>query len=78
MNKADDLIDDANPVEHELRNLKSPVRGKYAERFSRECNVVMIAPDLTTAFPNEKAVNDALRFLLQSGKYPLPPSDSGT
>jgi len=36
-------------------------RGKYAERYAAGCNVVMLDPDVAKAFPNAKAVNDALR-----------------
>jgi hypothetical protein len=45
--------------------IKSGVRGKYAKRVRKEgTNVVLIDPDLMDAFPNAKAVNDALRELL--------------
>ena len=45
--------------------IKSGVRGKYAERIHEEdVTIVVIDPDLTDAFPNAKAVNDALRELL--------------
>ena len=37
------------------------VRGKYAERYARGTNVVLLDPDVAAAFPNERAVNDALR-----------------
>ena len=45
--------------------IKSGVRGKYAKRVRKEgTNTVLIDPDLMDAFPNAKAVNDALRELL--------------
>jgi hypothetical protein len=44
------------------------VRGKYAARHKARSNVVVISPDLTAAFPNEQAVNDALRLLLRISK----------
>lgn len=37
------------------------VRGKYYERYSRGTNVVMLDPDVAAAFPDERAVNEALR-----------------
>ena len=40
------------------------VRGKYAARAAMETNVVVLEPELAEAFPNAKAVNDALRGLL--------------
>ena len=44
--------------------IKSGVRGKYAKRVRKDGNIVVIDPDLTGAFPNAKAVNDALREVL--------------
>jgi hypothetical protein len=41
------------------------VRGKYAARVSAESNVVILDPAVAKAFPNDKAVNDALRILLE-------------
>ena len=40
------------------------VRGKYAARAARETTVVVLEPELAEAFPNAKAVNEALRGLL--------------
>ena len=40
------------------------VRGKYAARYASGTNVVLLDPELTIAFPDSKAVNDALRALL--------------
>jgi len=42
------------------------VRGKYAASYARGTNVVMLDPKLIAAFPDSKAVNDALRGLLDS------------
>ena len=40
------------------------VGGKYAARVARETNVVVLEPELAEAFPNAKAVNEALPGLL--------------
>ncbi len=40
------------------------VRGKYAARFASETNVVLLDPEVSKAFPNDSAVNDALRSLI--------------
>jgi hypothetical protein len=45
--------------------LKDGVRGKYAERYRAGTNLVLLAPDAAKAFPNEKAVNDALRLVIK-------------
>ena len=44
------------------------VRGKYAARISASTNVVLLDPDVARAFPNDRAVNDALRSLLRTPK----------
>jgi hypothetical protein len=41
------------------------VRGKYAKRFSKGSNVVVLAPDVAEEFRTAKAVNDALRNYLE-------------
>jgi len=41
------------------------VRGKYAKRYSKGTNIVMIDPDLFQYFPDQKSVNDALRGLTE-------------
>jgi len=40
------------------------VRGKYADRYQRGTNVVLLDPELARAFPDSKSVNDALRALV--------------
>lgn len=40
-------------------------RGKYAKRYAQGTNLVVLDPDIAAAFPNAKAVNDALRALLK-------------
>ena len=40
------------------------VRGKYVDRYRRGTNVVLLDPELAEAFPDSKAVNDALRALV--------------
>jgi hypothetical protein len=49
--------------------MKGGVRGKYVERYCEGTNVVLLDPDVAAAFPDVKAVNDALRLLLrESGR----------
>lgn len=59
--------DDLRP-EYDLDELKNKAVGKYYESYKRGVNVVVIDPDLMEAFPNTKAVNDALRELLERRK----------
>ena len=39
------------------------VRGKYAERYARGTNLVLLDPDVAEVFPDAAAVNQALRAL---------------
>jgi outer membrane protein assembly factor BamD (BamD/ComL family) len=59
--------DDLRP-EYDLDELKNKEVGKYYESYKAGVNVVVIEPDLIEAFPNAKAVNDALRELLSQRK----------
>ena len=54
--------------EYEPQIIRGGVRGKYAERFKAGTNLVLIAPDLAQAFPDQEAVNNALRLLLKIAK----------
>lgn len=63
--KKDEENDDLQP-EYDLRELlKGSVRGKYAQRYQEGTNLVLLDPDVAQAFPNEQAVNDALRLVIQ-------------
>ena len=39
------------------------VRGKYAERFAKGANIVVLDPDVAEVFPDSESVNQALRAL---------------
>jgi hypothetical protein len=56
-------MDDELRSEYDLCELlKGAVRGKYAERYRAGTNLVLLDPDVAKAFPNEQAVNEALRL----------------
>jgi hypothetical protein len=40
------------------------VRGKYAKRIQESTNVVVLDPQVAKVFPNDEAVNNALRALI--------------
>lgn len=44
------------------------VRGKYVDRLAQGSNLVVLSPDVATAFPTSEAVNDALRLLIKVAK----------
>jgi len=48
--------------------LKGGVRGKYAKRYHAGTNLVLLDPDVRKAFRSERAVNDALRLVIELRK----------
>ncbi len=63
----ENLDDDLRP-EYDLSKLKGGVQGKYVRRMREGSNVVLLAPDVAPYFPNEQAVNSALRALIDIAK----------
>src|SRR5574339_565252 len=52
--------------EYDLESLlKGGVRGKYAARYRAGTNLVLLEPEVAEAFPNDKAVNDALKLVMK-------------
>lgn len=41
------------------------VRGKYAEAYHKSVNVIKLDDDVSTVFPDAKAVNEALRTMIK-------------
>ena len=54
--------------EYDFSKLGKSIRGKYAEAYKRGSNLILLDEDIAKAFPNEKAVNDALRLLMDLAK----------
>nr|VFJ42300.1 MAG: hypothetical protein BECKFW1821A_GA0114235_100159 [Candidatus Kentron sp. FW] len=59
-----------NKDEDDLRpeydfDFSKAARGKYYRQYIEGTNVVVLDPDVATAFPNSEAVNDALRAMLR-------------
>ncbi len=62
-------MDDELRPQYDLRTLlKDGVRGKYVERYRAGTNLVLLDPDVAMAFPDETAVNEALRLVIQLGE----------
>jgi hypothetical protein len=65
MKKQTEDKDELRP-EYDMKSLlKGGVRGKYAKRYRAGTNLVLLEPDVAKAFPNEKAVNDALKLVMK-------------
>jgi hypothetical protein len=57
--------------EYDLSKLKGGVRGKYAAKYKAGTNLVLLSPDVAEHFPDDRAVNTALRKLIRVAKGPL-------
>jgi len=64
MKKAKRRTTDELRAEYKRSDFGNLVRGKYAARVAMETNVVVLEPEVAEAFPNDSAVNEALRGLL--------------
>jgi len=65
MKKQTELDDELRP-EYDMKSLlKGGVRGKYAARYRTGTNLVLLEPEVARAFPNEKAVNEALKLVIK-------------
>ena len=64
MTNRTEFNDELRP-EYDEKLLKNGIRGKYAKQYAAGTNIVRLEPDVAAAFPNEKAVNEALRFVLK-------------
>ena len=64
-------VDELRP-EYKRSDFGEIVRGKYARRIGQSTNVVVLAPEVAKAFPNDKAVNDTLRSLLKLAQGSSP------
>lgn len=66
-----EMNDDLQPEYDLAELLKNGVRGKYVEKYRAGTNLVLLEPDVAEAFPNAKAVNKALRLVVQISKLQI-------
>ena len=71
-----EMEDELRP-EYDLSQLKNRVRGKYAERYKKGTNLILLAPDVAQAFPDSDSVNEALRLLIRVAKTSQPIEHDG-
>lgn len=64
MKKAKCTATDELRSEYRRSDFGHLVRGKYAARVAAETNVVVLEPEVAEVFPNDEAVNEALRGLI--------------
>ena len=66
----------SDPNDYELRDeydfakMTIMPKGRFAPERRVGKNVVLLAPDVSAAFPTDEAVNDALRLVLEMAKLP--------
>ena len=73
MKKAKDSeLRDWGKAEYKRSDLGELVRGKYVKRIRESTNVVVLDPQVAKAFPNDRAVNKALRKLLATDSKSQP------
>ncbi|MDM9385393.1 hypothetical protein QUB80_32585 [Chlorogloeopsis sp. ULAP01] len=65
-------IEDELCSEYDFSHIQGGVRGKYVERYRTGTNLVLLDPDVAQAFPNDAAVNEALRLLIQVAQRQQP------
>jgi hypothetical protein len=74
MKKKTDPNDELRP-EYDMKTLlKDGVRGKYSAWYKAGTNLVLLEPEVARAFPNEKAVNTALKLVIKLKKLKETPS----
>ena len=56
--------------EYELSKMTVLPRGRFDPKRRVGSNVVILEPELAKAFPNDEAVNEALRLILEASKIP--------
>ena len=66
--KSETKLDDDLRAEYDFSKLKGGVRGKYAKQYQAGTNLVLLEPDIAKVFPNDEAVNEALRQLIKIAK----------
>ena len=61
--RADELL-----PEYDFANMPGGVRGKYVQRYRQGTNLALLERDVAEAFPDDKAVNDALRAVMKAAE----------
>ena len=65
MKKAKSELNDWLRPEYKRSDFGKLVRGKYASRIRESTNVIVLDPQVAKVFPNDEAVNNALRGLIK-------------
>jgi hypothetical protein len=66
-------VDELRP-EYKRSDFGKLLRGKYAAKAAAESNVVVLEPEVAKVFPNDAAVNEALRGLMKIAEAATRPA----
>ena len=55
--------------EYDLSKMTILPKGRFDPKRRIGANVIVLEPDIAKAFPNDEAVNQALRLLLKASKF---------
>ena len=58
-------MDDELRPEYDLSQLKGGVRGKYASKYKKGTNLILLSSDVAEVFKDNESVNEALRLLIK-------------
>lgn len=53
---------------HREYDFSKGIRGKYAKRYAKGSNIVVLSPDIAKVFRTSESVNEALRTLVRVGR----------
>lgn len=56
-------------TEYTRKDLGKGIRGKYLKAYRAGTNLVLLKPEVASAFPTERAVNDALSSLINVAQH---------
>lgn len=59
------VADELRPEYDLSQLLRGGIRGKYAKRYQAATNLVLIDPKVRRAFRDERAINEALRLVIE-------------
>ena len=74
MKKVSDPAKDELRTEYKRSDFSRLVRGKCAGNIAAATDVVLLEPEVSKAFPNDQAVNDALRSLIDIARATARPT----
>ena len=73
MKKGKSELNDWMRSSYKRSDFKNIERGKYAARLRESTNIIVLDPEVAKVFPNNEAVNNALRGLIELARASASP-----